>query len=73
MCFLFNEENYLVIAGKNAQQNEILVRRYLQTHDSLVAFNFFFLRKGAHGYWYVKHNHPCFSLFLSFANSLHAW
>ena len=29
-------ENYLVIAGKNAQQNEVLVKRYMNKSDIYV-------------------------------------
>lgn len=31
--WFISSENYLVIAGKNAQQNEVLVKRYLNKGD----------------------------------------
>ncbi len=33
-CSRGSAENYLVIGGKDAQQNETIVRRYLKPHDS---------------------------------------
>lgn len=34
--WFISTENYLVIGGREAQQNEILVKRYMKTHDFYV-------------------------------------